>query len=71
MPMIYCTHLPGGLDSGRQLCAKGWHVCSPRHQSYLEILTISDVTETPGCYAYNAMNTPFGCERLVNKEFIH
>ena len=43
--------------AARSLCAPGWQVCSPRHSSSLTLLTWTDVTRLPGCYAYNAANT--------------
>ena len=27
------------------------------------MLTVDDVTNTSGCYAYNAMNSAYGCQR--------
>ena len=47
----------GHVKRARTLCAAGWQVCSPRHSSALTLVTWTDVTRLPGCYAYNAANT--------------
>jgi len=47
----------GHVKRARTLCAGGWQVCSPRHSSALTLLSWTDITRLPGCYAYNAANT--------------
>ena len=53
--------------AARTLCAAGWQVCGPRHSSALTLLTWTDVTQLPGCYAYNAANTLNLCSVLVTQ----
>ena len=57
----------GHVKRARNLCAKGWHVCNPRHTNLLKLLTWQDVTSTEGCYAYNAANSLNMCTRYVTR----
>ena len=53
----------GHVKRGKTLCARGWHVCNPRHVSLLKMITWEDVTSLSGCYAYNAANVLNQCTR--------
>ena len=55
----------GHVKRGRDLCAKGWRVCSPRDTPLLKMLTWADMMEVDECYAYNAANALHRCSRYV------
>ncbi|XP_064630030.1 uncharacterized protein LOC135488959 [Lineus longissimus] len=53
----------GHIRKGRSLCAKGWHVCSPKDEAALHNISWADIIKTEGCYAFNAANMPSKCSR--------
>lgn len=55
--------------AGKQLCAKGWQVCSSRHRHLLNRLSWTDTLQLTGCFALNsATSNNFACTKCSPRQ---
>ncbi|GFO02599.1 von Willebrand factor d and egf domain-containing protein [Plakobranchus ocellatus] len=53
----------GHVRNAKSLCDKGWRVCSHRNKKSIRDISIFELFNLPGCYAYNAASWRNSCRR--------